>query len=119
MTAARTVEPERWVGFFDMLTTDHRGNAAAIELVGADWGDQDETERLPFTYASYDQRADAIVIGVGGGSARFPVLLRHIINHPVEVAFTVPRPTEIDVRIVDAGRTATLLRLRPEPALTG
>lgn len=29
----------------------------------------------------------------------------------------IPRPTERDVRIVDADGTATMLRLRPEPAL--
>lgn len=119
MTEATTIDRDGWVSFFDLLTADHKGKTAAIELVDADIGDQHETEHLPFTYASYDPRDDVIVIGVGGNSARFPVLLRHIINHPVQVdvAAPAPAPAETDVRIVDADGTATLLRLRPEPAL--
>lgn len=58
-----------------------------------------------------------VVIGVGGDSARFPVLLRHMIYHPAEIDLSVPAPAETDVRIVDKEGTATLLRLRPEPAL--
>jgi hypothetical protein len=117
MTEATTIDRDGWARFFDLLTADHKGRLAAIELVDADFGDQYETERLPFTYASYDPRDDVVVVGVGGDSARFPVLLRHMIHHPVEVDFAVPRPTETDVRVVDAGGTVTLLRLRPKPAL--
>jgi Family of unknown function (DUF5335) len=119
MTEARTVDDGRWVAFFDLLSKDHMGQAAAIELADADFGDQYETERLPFAYASYDPRDDVIVIGVGGNSSRFPVLFRHIINHPVQVDVTAPAPAETDVRIVDADGIATLLRLRPESALRG
>jgi hypothetical protein len=119
MTETTTIERDGWGGFFDLLTADHKGENAAIELVDPDIGDQYETERLPFAYASYDSRDDVVVIGVGGDSARFPVLLRHMIDHPAEVDFAVPRPTETDVRIVDADGTATMVRLRPEPALPG
>jgi hypothetical protein len=75
-----------------------------------------ETERLPFTYASYDPRDDAPMIGLGGTTARFPVLLRHLINHPAEVDFAVPRPNETDVRVVGDDATETILGLRPQPA---
>lgn len=112
MTEARTIDGDRWVGFFDLLSTDHKSQSAAIALAGAEFGDQYETERLPFAYASYDPRDDVIVIAVGGDSARFPVLLRRIINHPVQVDVAAPAPAETDVRIVDA--TATLLRPRPD-----
>lgn len=40
-----------------------------------------------------------------------------MIDHPTEIDFTVPEPAETDVRIVGGDGTATLLRLRPEPAL--
>jgi hypothetical protein len=72
MTEARTIDGDRWGGFFDLLSTDHKAQSAAIELVGADFGDQYETELLPFAYASHDRRDDALVIGIGGNSARFP-----------------------------------------------
>jgi hypothetical protein len=115
--ATKRIGRDEWVAFFDLLTADHKGKNAAIELVDSDFGDQYETERLPFTYASYDPRDDALVIGLGGNTARFPVLLRHMINHPVEVDFAVPRPNETDVRVVGDDATETILRLRPEPAL--
>lgn len=117
MSQATTVDRGKWAEFFDTLSADHAGQSAAIELLGADFGDQFETERLPFAYASYDPRDDVVVIGVGGNSARFPVLLRHMIDHPTEIDFTVLAPAETDVRIVGGDGTATLLRLRPEPAL--
>lgn len=117
MSQATTVDRGKWAEFFDTLSADHAGHSAAIELLGADLGDQFETERLPFAYASYDPRDDVVVIGVGGNSARFPVLLRHMIDHPTEIDFTVPEPAETDVRILGRDGTATLLRLRPEPAL--
>jgi hypothetical protein len=117
MTETRTIDRDKWAGFFDSLSTDHPGYYAAIELLDTSFGDQYETERLPFNYASYDPKDDVIVIGVGGNSARFPVVLRHIINRPAEVDVAVPAPGETDIRIVDAEGTTTMLRLRPEPAL--
>lgn len=54
MTEAMTIDGDRWVGVFDRLSADHKGQSAAIALVGADFGDQYETERPPFAYASYD-----------------------------------------------------------------
>ncbi|MCW2900496.1 MAG: hypothetical protein JWO67_2761 [Streptosporangiaceae bacterium] len=117
MTEATTVDRDGWARFFDLLTADHKGKLATIELADADFGHGHETERLPFNYASYDHRDDVVVVGIGGESARFPVLLRHMINHPVEIDFAVPRPTETDVRVVDSGGTTTILRLRPKPAL--
>jgi hypothetical protein len=117
MTETTKIGRDGWVKFFDLLTVNHKGMNAAIELVDSDFGDQYETERLPFTYASYDPRDDALVIGLGGNTARFPVLLRHMINHPVEVDSAVPRPNETDVHIVADDGTETILRLRSKPAL--
>ncbi|SEG67011.1 hypothetical protein SAMN04489712_108246 [Thermomonospora echinospora] len=117
MTETMTVERDGWVGFFDTLTADHQGHTVAIELVDSEYGDQYETEGLPFNYASYDPRDDVVVVGVGGNSARFPVVLRHMINHPAEVDVTASRPAEADVRVIDGDGTATMLCLRPRPAL--
>ncbi|GAB3979712.1 DUF5335 family protein [Actinoallomurus acanthiterrae] len=117
MSQTTTVDRGKWAEFFDTLSADHAGHSAAVELLGADFGDQFEAERLPFAYASYDPRDDVVVIALGGNSARFPVLLRHMIDHPTEIDFTVPASAETDVRIVDGDGTATLLLLRPEPAL--
>jgi len=42
-------------------------------------------ERLPFTDAAYDPRDDVVIIAVGGNTPRYPVVLRHLIWHPVGV----------------------------------
>jgi len=36
-------------------------------------------ERLPFTYAAYDPRDDAVIIAVGGNTPKYPVVLGHLI----------------------------------------
>ena len=45
-----------------------------------------EAEHLPFAYAAYDPKDDVVVIAVGGNTPKYPVVLRHLIWHPTEVA---------------------------------
>ncbi|MCO5997839.1 DUF5335 family protein [Actinoallomurus rhizosphaericola] len=119
MTEPKMIDRNGWAGFFDQLSADHQGDITAIELFDTDFGDQYETERLPFTYASYDRKDDVIVIGVGGNSARSPVLLRRMIHRPVEVDAAVPAPGQSDIRIVAEDGTTTMVHLRPGAALPG
>jgi len=117
MTSAGAVDRSDWVGFFDLLTKDQEGRLLVIEVLDPDVGDQHEAERLPFSYASYDPRDDVVVVGVGGSTARFPVVLRHMIQHPTVVDVAVPTPTQTTVRVVDADGTTNLLHFYPKPAL--
>ncbi len=43
-------------------------------------------ERLPFGTVTYDHRDDVMAASVGGNSPRYPVVLRHLIHHPQELA---------------------------------
>ena len=81
------------------------------------FGDQHEAERLPFSYASYDPKDDVVVVGVGGNTPRYPVVLRHMILHPTQVDVAVPTPNQTTVRVVDADGTTNLLHFYPKPAL--
>lgn len=45
-------EPARpeWGNYLEQLTKDHQGDSVTIEVVGLDYGDQFEAERMPFAY---------------------------------------------------------------------
>jgi hypothetical protein len=107
-----TIDRPSWQGFFDSLSEDHHGEMITMEVLAQQIGDQVEAERLPFNYASYDPKDDVVVIGVGGDSPRFPVILRHMIWHPGEVDFAnVPDPV---LRVVDKDGEATLTHFYPQ-----
>jgi Family of unknown function (DUF5335) len=113
-------EPTRseWREFFELVTKDHEGDAVTIEVVGMDYGDQFEAEKMPFTYLMYDDKDDAVIVGVGGKEGRFPVVLRHIIEHPESILADPPMPNAgraFDV--VDRDGTSTIVTLYPRPAL--
>ena len=113
-------EPQRqdWREFFDMVTKDHEGDAATMEIVGRDYGDQFEAEELPFAYLEYDDKGDAVNVGVGGSSGRFPVVLRHIIEHPKAILADPLDPTTARAfDIVGSDGTSTIVTLHRRPAL--
>jgi len=95
-----------WVEGLDRLTKDREGQQVTIEVLERTFGDQLEAERLPFAYASYDPKDDAVIVAVGGRSSRYPVVLRHMVWHPTEV--------DIDLdggafRVVEQDGTTTIV----------
>jgi hypothetical protein len=108
-----TIDRTSWQGFFDTLSEEHHGELITIEVLGNDIGDQVEAERLPFNYASYDGKDDVVVIGVGGDSPRFPVVLRHMIWHPTEVDLAQLQAAEPVLRVVDKDGGSTLTHFFP------
>jgi hypothetical protein len=110
---------DAWRDALADVTRLHQGDGATIEVLGRDFGDQLEaTELLPLTYIDYDPKDDVVIVAVGGQTARFPVVLRHIIDHPQQIFIYPPRgaPTE-SVGITDRDGTETVVTLRPRPAL--
>jgi len=108
-TADRTVvDRERWESALDQLTKDHEGEEITIELLDPTYGDLREAERMPFAYATYDRPSDTVIIAVGGRSARYPVVLRHLIERPTEIRVD-DRPAGAALMVVDAEGTATLI----------
>ncbi|HEY4396784.1 MAG TPA: DUF5335 family protein [Acidimicrobiia bacterium] len=113
-------EPQRqdWREFFDMVTKDHEGDAVTVEIVDAEYGDQFEAEKLPFAYLEYDDKDDAVNVGVGGTNGRFPVVLRHTIEHPKAIMADPLEPqTARAFEIVDSDGRSTIVTLHPRPAL--
>jgi hypothetical protein len=97
-----------WKDALDALTSECKGRTVTIEVLDQTLGDQHEVERLPFSYAAYDPKDDVAIIAVGGDSPRFPVVLRHMVSHPVEITVATDLP-EPAVRIVETDGTTTLV----------
>ena len=67
------------------LTKEHEGDEVTIELLDQEFGDASEVERLPLAYIDYDPKDDVVVVAVGGRDPRYPVVLRHFVEHPQRV----------------------------------
>jgi acetamidase/formamidase len=112
MTETTTIDRNQWVDQLDSVTRDHEGDDVTIEVLDSEWGDAHEAQRMPFTYVNYDQKDDAVIIGVGGHSGSWPVVLRHIVWHPTEVSIA-PVGDETALRITEQDGTVTLVTIRP------
>lgn len=113
-------EPARpeWGNYLEQLTKDHQGDSLTIEVVGLDYGDQFEAERMPFAYIEYDDKDDAVVVGAGGKDSRLPVVLRHLVEHPQTVLADPLAPSVARAfDIVGRDSTSTIVTLRPRDAL--
>jgi hypothetical protein len=92
---------------------DHPGELVTIEVLDPEVGYQHEAERLPFSAITYDPADDVVIISVGGRDERYPVVLRHMVWHPVGVGLSaadVPQPA---VRVVEPDSTTTLVVFYP------
>jgi hypothetical protein len=113
-------EPQRqtWREFFDLVTKDHEGDAVTVEIVDREYGDQLEAEQMPFGYLEFDDKDDAVNVGVGGTDGRYPVVLRHAIEHPKAIlADPLDPPTARAFDIEGADGTSTIVTLHRRPAL--
>jgi hypothetical protein len=110
---------DAWQDALDDFTKIHQGDGATIEVVDRNFGDQVEaTELLPLAYIEYDRKDDVVVVAVGGQTARFPVVLRHIINHPEQIFIYPPRPEPSEtVDVTDREGTQTVVTVHPRPEL--
>jgi hypothetical protein len=107
-------DSRQWGQLLDRLSRDHEGDRVTIERLEPDrnvpgaFGDQAEALRLPFTYASYDPRDNVVVVAVGGTTATFPVVLRHLIWKPAQL-----HPDKAAFRVVDGDGIATVVTFFP------
>jgi acetamidase/formamidase len=104
MTDTSTDNRSTWARELDQVTDEHEGDLVVIEVLDTTYGDGEEAERVPFAYASYDRKDDVVIVGVGGRSGRFPVALRHIIAHPVQIDVA-----ENAMRVVSEDGTTTIV----------
>ncbi|WP_405146985.1 DUF5335 domain-containing protein [Sphaerisporangium sp. NBC_01403] len=108
---------DEWREFFDAMTRDYEGAEAAIEVVSKDFGDLFEAERIPLAYLEYDPKDDQFSVGVGGRDGRYPVVLRHAIDHPQRIlADTVAHGSIRAFDVSDAEGNETIVTLYLLPA---
>jgi len=109
-TRADLPETDRtqWEPELNRLTKEHEGRLITIEVLDRTYGDLEEAERLPFAYADYDRKDDAVIIGVGGKSGAYPVVLRHMIPTPSKVVID-DRPESPALLVADSDGTTTLI----------
>jgi hypothetical protein len=113
------IDKAHWADFFTDLAKTHHGYEARLEIIGREFGDQEEAAWLPFGGMSYDSHHNQIFITVGGISSRYPVHLTHAINGPTVV--NVRRTPEGEVQsilVASRDKTETLVHLRRQPQLT-
>ena len=111
---------EAWGSYFEQLTTVLGTVEATIEVVGRDIGDQFPAERHVLTDVTYDDDADALIVGLdppGPPAER----VEHRIEEPqrVLVATGAPPPLEVVFDIEDGHGHQWLIRLERPPALPG
>jgi len=113
------IAKDQWAAFLKDFDRTHHGNEARLEIIGRDFGDQEETAWLPLSGISYDPHGDQIIVTVGGISSRYPVHLSHMITHPVQVAVTeLTKGTQCSILIEASDETETLVHVRPPLELT-
>jgi hypothetical protein len=96
----------------------HHGYEARLEIIGRDFGDQEEAAWLPFSGISYDPHHDQVFVTIGGISSRYPVHLTHMIQAPTTIEeHTTPDGELRSLRISNAD-TTTLVHLRRQAQLT-
>ena len=110
MADTSTTDRQGWVEGLDRLTKDREGQDVTIEVLERDFGDETEAERLPFAYASYDPKDDVVIVAVGGRSSTYPVVLRHMVWHPIEVDIDLDAGA---FRVVEEAGTTTIVSFFP------
>jgi Family of unknown function (DUF5335) len=105
---------EDWHELLDELTKVRAGDDVTIELLDAEFGDAFEAVRMPLAYIEYDEHADEASVAVGGRDGRYPVLLRHSIQHPTSI-LTDSKPPRLPlvVQFVGADGSETLVTVLP------
>ncbi len=105
---------EHWHKLLDDLTKARAGDDITIELLDAEFGDELEAERMPLAYLEYDEHSDEASVGVGGRDGRYPVVLRHSIEHPTSIRTdSKPPMLPLAVQIVGPDGSETLVTVLP------
>jgi hypothetical protein len=106
-----------WQATLEAMTVQHEGDLATIEVADLDLGDQFEAEHIPFSYIEYDPHDDAVSVGVGGLDGRYPVMLRHVIEHPQNIFVHTSEDASVMIEVRSPDGATTLIRLLALPEL--
>ena len=109
---------DTWRAQLDDLTEQFAGGSVTIEVLDREFGDEEEAQRLPLAFIEYDPKDDVVIVAVGGESARYPVVLRHIVRDPQNVVVDTlgggdDAPVAVDVAGGDGGHTIVTIHRQP------
>ncbi len=110
------IPPSSWFESLESMTRQHEGDAVTIQVLALDLGDEYEAEKVPFAYIEYDRHDDALNVAVGGRDGRYPVVLRHTVEHPKRIAVSSSAPGDestVDVTAADGAQTLITFHHRP------
>jgi hypothetical protein len=105
------IRRDAWQKTLEVLTVEHEGDVATIEIAELDLGDQFEVEQIPFSYIEYDPHDDAVSVGVGGLDGRYPVMLRHVVEHPQNLFMHTAEVDSVTIEVRSPEGTVTLITL--------
>jgi hypothetical protein len=106
-----------WHDALETISGQHANEDVTIEVLDLDFGDQNEVERLPFAYLEYDPHDDEVNVGVGGAGGRYPVVLRHGVEHPATIAVATSPENHTTIEVVNGEGTVTLVTFHPRAVL--
>ena len=114
---AEEIRRDTWQKTFEVLTVEHEGDLSTIEVADLDLGDQFEAEKIPFSYIEYDPHDDAVSVGVGGLDGRYPVMLRHVVEHPQNIYIHTTDVESVTIEVRSPDETVTLITLEARSEL--
>lgn len=119
-TATQEIQRNAWREYFEELTDVLGTVEATVEITGRDLGDQIADERQILTDITYDERDDAIIVGLEAPDSTAE-RIEHMIEQPqhVLVATGEPPPLEMTFDIEDGEQHRWLIHLERPPALPG
>ena len=117
---SQEIPRDAWRRYFDALTDVLGTVEGIVEVIGRDVGDQIADERQVLTDITYDDRDDALIVGLeapDSGGER----VEHVIEHPqrVLVATGEPPPLEMTFDVEDGQQHQWLIHLERPPELPG
>ena len=106
----------QWQARLAELTQQHQGHGVAIALLDQEFGDEAEVEMLPLAFLEFDPRDDVVIVGVGGRDDRYPIVLRHIVEHPQSIAADSVGEGRVALDIVDGDGNHTIVSIQATAA---
>jgi len=104
-----TVDKSNWRVAADLLSKAIHGQAARVEVVSEDLGDQVEAEWAPLLGVTYDPKDDLFEIQLEG--------VDHLISHPRTFAVRERDGLADSLAVVDGDGTEHIVQLRDPIAL--
>ena len=109
---SRDLNKAEWRGFFDRVSKAlGSGNAAEVEVMSLNLGDQIEAEWVPLLGLSYDPKGDAFDVMLKG--------LDHRIERPSAIYLEDGPVGLASIEIIDAEGTRQIVKLRNLVRLPG